>query len=358
MNILLVCYEYPPLGGGGGVAVQNIARRLARRHRVHVLTSAGPGLADDESVEGRDLTIFRSWTFARNARATASIPSMLCFFPFGIRRGRRLLRTCTYDVINTWFAIPSGPTGTYLAAAAKRPHVLTLVGGDVYDPSKWYSPHHNPVLKNAVKCVLRGADSHLAISHDVADRTREFYDFDRPIETIPLGVDRPVFPPSTAGQLGLDDDKLYVVTVGRLVRRKDHETVFRALALQGERMHLIVLGDGPLLEPLQSLAADLGLSGRVHFRGFVPEEEKFQILSHADIFALASQHEGFGLVYLEAMHCGLPVIATTTGGQKDFLVDEQTGVLVNVGDVDAVAEALSRLAENAHLRRLLRRPHD
>lgn len=351
MNILIVCYEYPPLGGGGGIAVQGIARQLATRHRVHVLTSAATGLRPEEEVEGLDLKIFRSWTFARTARATASIPSMLCFLPFGVRRGRGLLEAHDYDVINTWFAVPSGPTGARLAAAAGRPHVLTLVGGDVYDPSKWYSPHRNWLLKGAVKYVLRRADVHLAISSDVARRTREIYGFHEPIRVVPLGVDPPRFERVERERVGLEAGRLYVASIGRLVRRKDHETLFRALARQTEEMHLILMGDGPLLEPLRARAAELGISERVHFRGFVAEQEKFRILSHADIFALTSLHEGFGLVYLEAMHLGLPVIATSTGGQEDFLEDGRTGALVEVGDVDAVAAALARLAGDAELRR-------
>ena len=354
MNILIVCYEYPPLGGGGGVAVHDIAHDLAHRHRVHVLTSSGPNLKREETVEGLDLTIFRSRVLFRSARAVASIPSMLCFYPFGIQRGRRLIREYTYDVVNSWFAIPSGPTGTHLASIARVPNVLTLIGGDLYDPSKWYSPHRNPLLKRTVTGVLRKAHAHLAISKDVADRTRDIYGFDRPVEVVSLGIDLPNFAPATRKELGLHRDVVYLATVGRLVHRKDHETLLRALAqLNDPKVHLLVIGDGPLHDPLGQLASQLNIAKQVQFCGFVPEQMKFQLLSNADLFSLTSLHEGFGLAYLEAMHCGLPIVATTTGGQKDFLEDGKTGYLVPTGNADAIKQALSQLVAEPRLRQTM-----
>ncbi len=352
MNILLVNYEYPPLGGGGAVAIRDVARELAKRHRVHVLTSRGPGLPAQETFDDRDLTIFRSKVFQRRQRAVASIASMLCFYPFGISLGRRLIKTYAYDVINTWFAIPSGPTGTHLAARGSIPHVLTVIGGDIYDPSKWYSPHRNPMLKRIVRSVIRKADGHTAISQDVADRTDHIYGFKGPVEVIPLGVDPPAFPPASRQMLGLDSDHLYVVTVGRLVRRKDHHTLLKALKLLANpKVHLLILGDGPERENLHASAEQLGIGGQIHFMGFVAEDQKYQLLACSDVFSLTSLHEGFGLVYIEAMHCGLPVIAADTGGQTDFLSDGQTGGLVRPGDANALSRVLQGLMEDPHRRR-------
>jgi glycosyltransferase involved in cell wall biosynthesis len=350
MNILLINYEYPPLGGGGGVAMKDIAWELAHRHRVHVLTSAAPGLPLVESASDRDLTIFRTRVLHRNATAVASIPSMLTFYPAGIQLGKRLIKMNSYDVVNTWFAIPSGPTGVYLASKFKLPHLLTIIGGDVYDPSKWYSPHRNFMLGQVVKRVLRKADRHTSISNDVACRTKEIYEFHRPIEVIPLGVKTPQFPAASRKDLGLAEDKFYIITVGRLVRRKDHQTLLHALSmLKHKDANLLVVGDGPESQNLQDLANTLKISGQVQFRGFVSEDLKYQLLSNSDVFALTSLHEGFGLVFLEAMHCGLPVIAARTGGQNDFLQDGKTGFLVPHGDQHALKKALSDLIEQKEL---------
>ncbi len=347
MKILLVNYEYPPLGGGGGIAMMEIAQELARRHEVHVLTSGVSSLPAVEKHESLNLTIHRAYVMGRSDRATASFASMAAFLPAGIRRGNQLIAEHKFDVINTWFAIPSGITGASIARKNKVPHVLTVIGGDIYDPSKWYSPHQFFPAGLAVKRVLRQANSHIAISTDIAQRTREYFGFEKPIKVIPLGIAEPQFNPATRSELGMDDANKYIVAVGRLVRRKDYPTLLKAVRdLDRDDTHLMLLGDGPERDNLTSLATELGIGNRVHLKGFVSDELKYQILSNSDLFALISLHEGFGVVYLEAMYCGLPVIAADQGGQIDLLEDGETGRLVPVGDASAITHSLRELLEN------------
>jgi len=113
----------------------------------------------------------------------------------------------------------------------------------------------------------------------------------------------------------------------------------------------LIIGEGPEEDNLRDLAQRLDISTQVDFMGAIWGERKFQYLAAADMFVLPSIHEGFGLVFLEAMHCGLPVIASSSGGQTDFLEDGKTGFLIPVGDVQVLAGAILRLVNDESLRR-------
>jgi len=342
MRILAFNYEYPPLGGGGGVVFSQIMAELAQRHDVLVVTSAYKGLPRQES-HGR-LEIQRVRVVARTGLSTATMPSMLSYWPSSAWRGVRLARGGTFDIINSHFAVPSAPSADMVARWFGIPHVLSIHGGDIFDPSKRMSPHRLPVVRGFVSKLLKRADCVVAQSTDTADNARRYYHPDRSIEIVPLGIVPSAVDPVPRSTLGLGEDRFVMVTLGRLVARKNLDDLLHVLAQRREeRDLLVVIGDGPKRAEWQALAKSLGLEARVRFEGRVDEERKQQLLAAADAFVSTSEHEGFGLVFLEAMDRGLPVVAYDRGGQRDFLFDGVTGGLVPLRDRNAFAAAIGRL---------------
>jgi glycosyltransferase involved in cell wall biosynthesis len=345
MRILLVNYEYPPLGGGGGVLTRTLVSELALDHDVTVLTSGGRGAPGESFDDGA--RVLRVPVVGRRETSRASLASMVSFVPAARRIARRTMRVGSFDVVHTFFAVPSGPAGSWIARRVRAPHVLTVIGADIHDPSR-LSPDRFRPLGRVVSRIVGRADAVTAISGDIARRA-EHLTSRRDIALVPCGVAPPALPARDRRSLGWTNDEIVVLTIARLVARKGLEALVRAVGVVGSPLRLEIVGEGPERERLESLAASIA-PGRVTFAGGVSEGEKGRRLSAADAFALVSQHEGFGLVYLEAMHAGLPVVAGTVGGQTDFLRHGINAVLADPGDVEGVAASLQRLVTDRPLR--------
>ncbi len=349
MKILFCNYEYPPLGGGGGVVMAALARELARKHEVTVLTSQAldlPGNAVEQGVR-----VVRAPVFFRTQLAVANFPSMFAYLPMATWRGLGLMRSGAFDVINTHFVVPTGPVGQVLARLYKVPNVLSVHGGDLFDPSKRSSPHLHAWLRYPIRKLLAAADSIVGQSRDTVRHVDEIYGVHRPIKLIPLGIERPPVVTGGREEFGVPRDAFVIVTVGRLVARKRTVQLVQSLKdTQRPDAHLLIVGDGPDADAIRKAASELGISERVHLLGQVSDEQKYRALALADIFASTSQHEGFGLVFLEAMAFGLPVICYDHGGQTDFLSSGQTGHVIHLNDLSAFTQAIVEMRDNSAAR--------
>jgi glycosyltransferase involved in cell wall biosynthesis len=352
MKIMMLNYEYPPLGGGGGVAHQHIAEELASRHDVTVLTSRATALPSFEVVGG--VNVHRVDVLGRDAQATASLVSMLSYFPASLYAGQRLINQTKPDLINSHFAIPTGPSAALLARRNQIPHVLSIHGGDIYDPSKRLSPHRTPGLHQTVGWVLRSADRVAAQSKNTADNARRIYGYQKQMTIIPLGLKEPVLPSFSRKELSLSDDQVVLVTVGRLIARKANHHLIEILSrINNPKLVLVLLGEGPARVPLLELAKQLRIESRVIMPGFVSEKRKYQYLQAADVFVSTTSHEGFGLMYVEGMFCRVPIISYDHGGQTDFLEDGKTGYLIPLNDQEAFKERLESLVQDSELRQTM-----
>jgi glycosyltransferase involved in cell wall biosynthesis len=152
-------------------------------------------------------------------------------------------------------------------------------------------------------------------------------------------------------RLGLAPGTTVAANVGALVGHKDHATLLQTAARLAGRfpsLHWVVAGEGPERAPLERLRADLGLDGRVHLLGHIPEPAR--LVADADLFVMSSREEGLGTAVLDAMALGIPVASTTAGGLPEMLEDG-AGVLAPPRDPDALAHAVARLLDEPGLAR-------
>lgn len=343
-KILILNYEFPPLGGGGGIATYKLAKGFVLQgYQVDYLTTGFKGLKKFEIVDG--INVYRVKVFGRKGLQTASMISMLSYPICALSLGIKLCRKNKYEFINTQFVIPTGPLGFLLSKLFRIKNIISLHGGDIHDPTKKSSPDKHWILRKIITFLLNHADSVVAQSSNTKKNTVDIYKPKKNIQIIPLPYESIVLESISKKDLGLDENKKYIVGIGRLVKRKGFDFFIKTIAKLPENVCGIIIGDGPEEKYLKDLVNDLEISSRVIFTGFVDQNKKFQYLQNSDIFFLSSIHEGFGIVLQEAMQVGLPIIATDNGGQVDLIKNNENGFLIKFGDVDEAVEKIKLIID-------------
>lgn len=247
---------------------------------------------------------------------------------------RRLpsLRDGDYDLLHAHQALPDGALAQRLAADLGVPYVVTVHGADVYQHFRLGS-----AIERRAKDVLACADAVMANSSAVAGLLAGVVAPERLTVVLngTTGLGREVEPAADY----LPGEPL-VLTVGYLIERKGLRELVAAvgrLRAGGRRVDLAIVGDGPLHGALAAQAEADGVADAVHFLGRVPHERVLALMARADMFALPSWDEAFGLVYTEAMAQGTPVIASKGEGPEDFIEDGVSGFLAPVRDAGALA---------------------
>jgi glycosyltransferase involved in cell wall biosynthesis len=317
--------------GGGEVQVMGLTKGLIRRgHRAELICDPRGKLWEKARAQGivcHPLAIRNSIDF----------PAAL--------RLRSILRAGNFDVVH--FHTSRAHAMAPIVRGAARVAVVTRRMD--YAPNRMFAP----MLYN------RAVDAVAAISNAVAQALAGAGVNRAAISVIPSGFDMEFFRPPTPNErtaarakyLG-SEDRFFVAAIGALHERKGHRHLLEAIALTAKRattpMRCVIAGEGAMRPALEALVRDLEIGDAVALAGQVADVR--ELIWAADVVAMPSLAEGLGVAVLEAMACGVAVVASAVGGLCESVADGATGIMVPVADPEAIADALVRLANEPGLR--------
>jgi glycosyltransferase involved in cell wall biosynthesis len=269
----------------------------------------------------------------------------------------RLVNKNSVDIIHAHWSLPQGLTAIICKRISKIPCVTTLHGSDIhglrYAGLKWLNAK---VIKHSDACTANSSETarmaqHISMKDDIA--------------VVPMGVN-PRFLSAARGrnaqQTGSEAGEKRILYAGRLIDLKGVGYLIRALPAVLKKFSetkLVVVGSGPMKDDLMNLSARLNLSDKVIYIDKVPQEKLLEFYTSANLFVLPSivnqkgETEGLGVVLLEAMACGLPVVGSAVGGIPDIIKDGETGLLARQKEPDSLAEKITKIFSDASLRRKL-----
>jgi glycosyltransferase involved in cell wall biosynthesis len=354
MRILVLNYEYPPLGGGAGVATAALAHGLAERGvAVDVVTG---GIAQDaerrttprEATSLEKLTLYRVHSHRTGIHESGMLGAA-SYLVNALPLVRRLLRTHAYDAVHVFFSLPTGALLPFLNLRG-APVIVSLRGSDVpgYDPHNLTVQRAHRVLAPLTRWIWRRADRVVAVCHSLGQLTAHTCPNLR-YSVVPNGVDLSLFHPPEIPRI--TGPKLRCLAVARLVERKGLGDLIRAFALlERGRFELEIVGGGPDESLLADMARRLGVAQEVRFSGGLDRAAVAQRYREADLFTLPSTAEAFGNVFAEALASGLPIIGSSVGGIPDLVEHGKNGLLVPPSNPAALASAIRYLADDPQLR--------
>jgi glycosyltransferase involved in cell wall biosynthesis len=334
---------YPNIGG-----IEELTRQLAdhlrtRGHHVSVLTNRWPSeLSRAETLGG---TAVERLEFPLPSASTLGLGRFLTLAPRCATDTVRTIRRLEPDVIHV---IGAGPPSVFIASLAPflpGRIVFTAQGELEFDSHGDFE--RSATLRFGLRLILGRAHVVTACSAYVLRRLAKVGRIRSRAVVVPNGVDPDEFaacdPETTFGD--------YVLGVGRLVPQKGFDVLLKAFAsVPGDRVQLVLAGDGFERQRLERQAARLQLETRTHFLGSVGRNRLGQLLRGATVFALASRAEPFGIALLEAMAAGVPTVATAAGGIPEFAEDGKNTILVQPDRADQLASALGQLLRDEDLR--------
>ena len=317
MKILAISHEFPPIGGGGANACYFLTKGFVERgHEVTLITANYQGMPEKEVMNGVQIMRVNS---LRKHKEHCSFKEMLSYLFKAYPVAKKMQKENRYDICLIFFGIPSGPIGYMLKKKYKLPYVIRFGGGDVPGFQERFTKVYK-LIAPAIKMIWKKADARIANSQGLKDMALKFYD-KKSFDIIPNGVDTEVFYPIEKA----DSDEFKILFVSRLIERKGLQFIIPQLQkIQDsteKEVKLVVVGDGPYREQLETITREYKVTDMVEFVGQKNKKEIVPFYQNADLFILPSAKEGMPNVVLEAMACGLPIIMTPCEGSKELVQD-------------------------------------
>ena len=332
MKIGITCY--PTYGGSGVVATELGIELAARGHQVHFITSSQPFrlTGREANIHFHQVEVYHYPLFEHA--------------PYDLALATRMAEVAEFyslDILHVHYAIPHSVCALLarqmLAARGRHlPFITTLHGTDItlVGQDRSYLP--------ITRFGITQSDGVTAISSHLRDRTREAFAIDSEIEVIrnfvncDVYVRNPQLIAAMRPQFAGPEEKLLVhLSNFRPVKRILDVVETFARVARAVPSRLLLIGDGPDRSAAERLALQLGIQDRIHFLG--KQDNVNELLPLADLMLLPSEMESFGLAALEAMACGVPAIATRVGGVPELIDDGVNGRLLEVADVEGMAQA-------------------
>ncbi len=331
MKILFLSLHYPPVIGGLETWTKNISVRLSSKAEVFVLAGKVAGEPRKETKNG--VKIIRASLFKLRDLSYSSFFYIFTALPLMFFKAYSLIKEEKIDIL-VCSGFLNGFLGYCLKIMFRIPYIITV---------------QSQQGKSSVKkLVYKNADLCIAASSVI----RKYFEQIgcRNVAVSPNGVDLSRFQnlnrEQSRKELGLTQNDFVIITVARLEKIKGIEYLIGAIRnfqFSIFNFQLLIVGDGKERKNLENLAQKLGVGDRVRFLGQVPNDKVPQILAAGDCFVLPSLKEGFGIVILEAMAAGLPVIATNVGGIPDIIQDGNNGILIEPANSQAIANAIKQI---------------
>lgn len=367
LNILVIAGDLDPLDlGGAEVHIVEVINGLAKRgHTLHVFV-------------GRDTTI-RSVLAHRNIHLHA-VPyhtiKNLAFWSYtraALRHIRAFLKQHPeIDILHAKAVFPYGLIAAKLTRRTHIPFYLTVQNPLAYKEELVIKSRWIPLfLKKIIQSSLRPWARKALVCADMAACVSRYSETEskklgaRRTTLVPNGFDHTRFkPPATPLASApshpappTKNSEFWITTTSTLIPRNGIDTLvdaFAILSLHHPEARLKIAGEGPMRERLEEMIRGHGLVDKVEFLGTLRHDDIPVLLHRSHLFVRPSRFEGFGVSFIEAMACGVPVIACPRGGITDFVTHQKTGWLVEPDDPEALAEAMSELMDDAVLYAKLR----